>query len=471
MKLEPGQPRTMALAALFAGAVTLVPTLVLILMGHNAGRAAFDSVVYHERFIRQLAADWPHFDLSNPLTATTPGYHIVLAAMIKLGLSSELALRMISALIGASLGGFLAAWLAKRSSKYDAVLMIMPLACSSYVVQSGAWLLPDNLAWLGVATIMMLALHPSVSWKPVIFGSVALLGLVLVRQIHIWAASLVWLTAWLNARPTERSVFDPLPTRAWHAGVAVLLTLPAFAALAWFVHLWGGLTAPRFQVNITGIGVSTPAFMLVQLAVFSVGFSPWLLPPLVRATRKAPMPLVVAAGIGLLLAAFPNTTYNEDAGRFSGFWSLATLTPTMAGHSSPVFLVLAPIGAMVIAGSLIEIPRRTAWVFLGAFVAFTAAQCSTINSFQRYHEPMLLMLLALMSSVQPVTGRPVATKYLRPPAIALLCGLLLVVMFRSVRGEPVAPGAVPHPLHTSPDDPWYVAPVDGGASESISDPA
>src|SRR5688572_31422357 len=106
--------------------------------------------------------------------------------------------------------------------------MILPLACSSYVVQCGAWLLPDNLAWLGVATIMMLTLHPSVSWRPVILGSVVLLGLVMVRQIHIWAAGLVWLTAWLNARPTERSVFDELPTRSWHAGVAVLMTLPSF---------------------------------------------------------------------------------------------------------------------------------------------------------------------------------------------------------------------------------------------------
>ena len=320
--------------------------------------------------------------------------------------------------------------------------MILPLACSSYVVQSGAWLLPDNLAWLGVAAIMMLTLHPSVSWRPVILGSVVLLGLVMVRQIHIWAAGLVWLTAWLNARPTERSVFDDLPTRAWHSGVAVLMTLPAFLVLAWFLNLWGGLTAPRFQMNITGIGVSTPAFLLVQLAVFSVGFSPWLL---------------------------PSSTYNEEAGRFSGFWGLAKLTPVIAGHSSPAFLVLAPIGAAVFAGSLIEIPRRKAWVFMGAFIAFTAAQSNTINSWQRYHEPMLLMMLALMSSVQPVTGRPAATTYLRPVAITALCVLLLAVMLHGVRGEPVVRGTVPPPMHTSPDDPWY-EPVDADVQPPINEP-
>ncbi len=470
MKLEPGQPRTMAVAALFAGVVTLVPTLWLILTGHNAGRAAFDSIVYHERFIRDLAASWPRFDLSNPLTATTPGYHILLATLMQLGLTSELSLRLISALIGASLGGLLAAWLAKRSSKYDAVLLILPLACSSYVVQSGAWLLPDNLAWIGVATIMMLTLHPSVSWRPVILGSVVLLGLVLVRQIHIWAAGLVWLTAWLNARPTERSVFDSLPTRAWHTGVAAVMTLPAFAALAWFVQQWGGLTAPRFQTNITGVGVSTPAFILVQVAVFFVGFSPWLVPPMVRAVKGSPRVLLLAAAIGFLLAVIPNTTYNEDAGRFSGFWSLAKKLPTIAGHSSSAFLVLAPAGAAVIAGAMIEIPRRKAWVFLGALVAFTAAQCSTVNSFQRYHEPMLLMLLALMSSVQPVTGRFAATKYLRPMSVAVLCALLLLVMERSIRGEPIEPDAVPHPLHTMPGDPWYVGPGETDVNESISDP-
>jgi len=447
----------MTLAALLAGLVSLVPTLWLILTGHNSGRAAWDSVVFHERFIRQLAAEWPHFDVSNPLTATTPGYHILLAVLVVIGLGSELALRLASALIGASLCGLLAAWLAKRSSKYDAVLLTLPLACSSYVVVSGAWLLPDNLGWLGVATILMLTLHPSVSWKPVIISSLVLVGLVLVRQVHIWAAVMVWASAWLNARDTERSVFDAIPTRAWHAAVAGLMTLPAFAVLWWFVDLWGGLTAPRFQTNITGLGPATPAFQLVQIAVFSIGFLPWLGPPIARTWKRAPRVILAAAGIGFVLALLPNTTYSEDGGRYSGFWVLARLTPAILGHTSPVFLMLAPIGAVVFACGMVEAPRRTAWVLLGSFIAFAAAQSTTINSWQRYHEPMLLMLLAALSSVQPREFRHAMPAHLRLPCVSLLCALLLAVTYRSVQGEPVKRGTLPPPHYTSPDDPWYDA--------------
>ncbi len=455
MKFAPGQPKTMTLAALLAGVVSLVPTLWLVLTGHNSGRAAWDSVVFHERFIRQLAAEWPQFDVSNPLSATTPGYHILLATFVVIGLGSELALRLVSALIGASLCGLLAAWLAKRSSKYDAVLLILPLACSSYVVVSGAWLLPDNLGWLGVATILMLTLHPSVSWKPVITASVVLVGLVFVRQVHIWAAVMVWMSAWLNARDTARSVFDAIQTRAWHAAVAGLMTLPAFAVLWWFVDLWGGLTAPRFQTNITGFGPATPAFLLVQIAVFSVGFAPWLGPPVVRTWKRVPRVILAAAVVGLVLATLPDTSYSESDGRYSGFWALAKVVPTIAGRTSPVFLALAPIGAVVFACGLVEAPRRTRWVLLATFVAFATAQSTTINSFQRYHEPMLLILLAAISSVQPSAYRHAMPAKLRLPCVSLLCALLLAVTYRGVQGEPVVRGTLPPPNYTNPDDPWY----------------
>ncbi len=447
----------MFLAAVLACLVSLVPTMFLILTGHNSGRAAWDSVVFHELFIRQLAEGWPRFDFSNPLTATTPGYHVLLATFVVMGLGSEMALRIISALIGASLCGLLAAWLAKRSSKYDAVLLTLPLACSSYVVFSGAWLLPDNMGWLGVATILLLTLHPSVSWKPVILGSVALIGLVFVRQVHIWAAVMVWVSAWLNARDTERSVFDAIPSRAWHAGLAVLMTLPAFAVLWWFVDHWGGLTAPRFQTNITGLGPATPAFLLVQIAAFSVGFLPWLGPPIVRTWKRMPRVIVAAAAVGAVLAILPDTSFSESGGRYSGFWAFAKLTPPIAGRTSPFFVALAPIGAVVFACGLVEAPRRTAWVLLACLFAFAAAQSTTTNSFQRYHEPMILILLAAISSVQPREFRHAMPAHLRLPCVSLLCAMLLFVTYRGIQGEPVVRGTMPPPRYTSPDDAWYDA--------------
>lgn len=452
-------PRSGALAGVIVAAVALIPTLALILTGCNAGRAAFDSVVYHERFIRELASDWPRFDVSNPLTATTPGYHILLATLAHFGVGSETLLRLASAVIGACFCGYLGAGLARRCSRMDAVLLALPLACSSYVINSGAWLLPDNLAWMGVLSILYLSLRETRSWRPVILGAVLLLALVLVRQVHVWAAALVWLTAWLGARPTDRTAFDHIPSRALRAGVAVLLTLPAFAVIVFFVKHWGGLTPPRFQSDISGVNPATPAFLLVQMALFSAVFSPWLLTPVYRTIRRSPRVVLLAAGVGFVLAAVPVTRHDPSIGNYTGFWILTKLTPSIAGRTSPAFLVLAPIGAVMFAGAICELPRRQALVFLGALAAFAAAQSSTLNSWQRYHEPMLLMLLALVSASQPAVPRPAILRHARPWMIAGLCLFFLSILYTGVRGEPVDPNTPPPAKHTSPGDPWYMAPA------------
>lgn len=439
--------------ALVVAMLSLVTTLPLVVMGHNAGRAAWDSVVYHERFIRELSQDWPRFDCSNPLTATTPGYHLVLASLAAAGFGSEVILRSASALIAAVLCGGLACWLARRVSRLEAVLLAMPLVCSSYVIGSGAWLLPDNLAWLGVLGVLVCCLKRDTSWRMVAVASAVLVGLVLVRQIHIWAAGVIWLAAWLDAASDDRGVFADVPRRVRRAIVAALMTLPAFLALAWFVRLWGGLTPPRFQTDIAGANFATPAFILMQVAILSVGFAPWLAGSVLGSLRKRTGLMLLAAALGLLLAAFPVTTQSVEAGRFSGWWSLVGRAPVIAGHTSVVILALAPVGACVLAGALLGLPRRSAWILFGVFVAFTAAQTATINCWQRYHEPMLLILLAMIASMQPAE-RMGMWKVLRIPAVFVLCAVFGVIAFQSVRGYEVSPETPPSPEHRSPGDPW-----------------
>lgn len=479
MSTTPDQRRDTAVAASAAAGLTLLPALVLIAIGHNAGRAASDSIIYHDRFIRQLAADWPRFDLSDPLTATTPAYHIVMATAAAAGLDSEPVLRLLSAVIGAILAALLAAWCAKRAGVLNAVLLTLPLACSIYTLGSTAWLLPDNLAWTGVAAILMLALarpddRPGPTRFPIdrltIGAAAILIALVFTRQIHLWAAGLVWLAAWFNARPERTPAFTQIPARIPRVAVAVLLTLPAFLVVAWFVRHWGGLTPPRFQSDITGVNPATPAFILVQIAILAIGFGPWLLPAVLRAARHTLWILVVAAAIGLLLVTIPATTFNPiDAGRYSGWWSLARATPSLFGHTSPSFLVLAPLGAVLVAGALAAAPRRTGWILVGALVGFTAAQSATINSWQRYHEPFLIILLAMLAASQPAELRATPFARLRVPAMGLLALILSAVALLALRGPPIDPAAQPPPKHTSPGDPW--APQPPTAREIHEQPA
>lgn len=464
MRTTPDQRRDALTAAAIAALLALIPALVLIGLNHNSGRAAWDSIVYHEPFIRQLAADWPRFDLSNPLTATTPAYHLLLATLAAAGLDGQTPLRLASALTGAGLAAGVAAWCARRTRPLDAVLLTAPLACSVYTLGSSAWMLPDNLAWIGVAAVLTLALHETRSWRPVLAASIVLAGLVLTRQIHLWAAGVVWLAAWFSARPAGTPAFTQIPQRLPRVAAAALLTAPSFLIVAWFVHHWGGLTPPRFQSDITGINPATPAFILVQIAILSIGFGPWLLPGLLRVARHRPAVPLAALGVGLLLGVIPNTTFDPDAGRYSGWWSLVRAAPTLFGHTSVVFLVLAPVGAAVLAGALASVPPRVRWTTLGALIAFAAAQSATINAWQRYHEPFLIILLAMLAAAQPAELRTTPLARLRIPAMAGLCLILAAVTLQGLRGPFVAPGTLPPPKHTSPGDPWAQTPRPPGST-------
>ena len=446
--------RLLAIAAAFLA--LFLPASTVALLGFNAGRGAWDATVYHEPFVRQLAADFPRFDLSNPLTATTPGYHILLAGLSQIGLGSTLSLRLITALFGGLLIAALAAWLTRRVRPLDAVLLSLPLAASIYTFQASAFILPDNPAWLLVFLIIALCLRDPPGLGRLALAAALTALLVFTRQVHLWAAGVVWLAAWLGVTRTDPGLFTHLPRRIPRTLAAFSITLPAVAIVAWFIHHWGGLTPPRFQGDMHGGNPATPAFILVQIVVLAIGFGPWLLPAVLRAARDHAAILLAAAALGLLLALIPATTTEPAAGRYSGWWAVNAKAPVLFGRNSTLFLILAPIGAMLIAGPLLALPHRARWTLLGALTAFTLAQSATFFSWQRYHEPFLILFLAMLAGLQPPELRRTPFARLRAPAMALLCLLLVAISVPALRGTPVAPGTPPPPKHTSPDDPWAI---------------
>jgi len=441
-------------AVMAAFLALFLPAATLALLGLNAGRGAWDATVYHEPFIRQLAADFPRFDLTNPLTATTPGYHLLLATLSQIGLGSTLALRLITALFGGLLIAALAAWLTRRVRPLDALLLSLPLAASIYTFQASAFILPDNPAWLLVFLIIALCLHDSPGSTRLAIAAALTALLVFTRQVHLWAAGIVWLAAWLGVNRTEPGLFTALPRRIHRTLAAFAITVPAIAIVAWFIHHWGGLTPPRFQGDMHGGNPATPAFILVQIVILTVGFGPWLLPAVLRTARDNAGILLTAATLGLLLAVIPATTTDPAAGRYSGWWAINAKAPVLFGRTSTLFLILAPLGAVLIAGPLLALPHRARWTLLGALTAFTLAQSATFFSWQRYHEPFLILFLSMLAGLQPPELRATSFARLRLPAMAALCLILAAISFQALRGTPVAAGTLPPAKHTSPDDPW-----------------
>ena len=446
-------PRPALRAAAIAWLLAALPAAALVLAGHNAGRAAWDSTVYHEAVIRRFIADWPALDVTNPLTATTPGYHVLLAAIGVAVSPSSVALRLASVAIGASFVALVAGWCARRAGTRDGVLLALPLVASIYVLGSSAWLLPDNLGWLLVAAILALCLRPR--WRATdALAAGAMLGmLVLVRQSHAWAAAAVACAAWCgDDRPGDACAWKRPPAGApARVAVAGLAMLPAALALASFASLWHGLVPPRFQTDIAQGNAAVPAYALFQFALLGAAFLPWLWVPVADAWRTRRGWMVLAAIGGLALALVPATAPDGTAGRYSGWWSILAKVPAIGGRTSPVILVAAPLGAMLLAGALCSLTARARAVLAVAVVAFIAAQSANFYAWQRYHEPFVLLVLAMVSALASARVPPMRVG-VRVAGIGALVAVLAAVTWVSLNVAPVAPGEQPMPQHLTPEE-------------------
>lgn len=400
------------IAAAVVVAVFLAAALPLILSQNLMGRAAFDQLHYHEPVVRQFAAQWPRPDLSDYRSATTPGYHLVLAGFARYFSDSGMALQLAAASFTAALLGLLA-WICARISAAAgrSAILTLPMVASIYVFFPGVWLLPDNLGWLLVLVMGLL------SWRIACCRGAAalnftlaaalLFAVVLVRQSHFWTAGLLWLAAWIAAAPIGdgglMGMLSSLPRRLRGIALAAVATLPAAAALAWFARMWGGMTPPLFKGQYPELfNLATPAFILSLLAALSVFFGGFVGPAAWRVLKERPVGLALAMLAAAVVAAVPDTTYVHEQ-RSTGLWNLVKIGPVIGGHTSVVLLVLAPAGAWALLAWFCALGPRARWMFLCALGAFAAAQTATPLCWQRYIEPFLLMWLALAAAaVGPV---------------------------------------------------------------------
>jgi len=395
------------LAVIVAAGLSLAISLPLIFSGRVPLRVAFDVVVYHEPAARYFAADWPQFDLTDYLSATTPGYHLLLAGIIRTVSESRTVLQLASAVIAAALAGVVGLTCGLRLPwKHAAGLTALVVLCP-YVVQSGAWTLPDDLGWLGVAAILALAFGQQRPAARIIASGLVLALLVLVRQAHLWAAAAVFASAWLVATPPGgliRTVLFRWPKRLPWAFLALACITPAVLVLAYFYSLWHGLTPPRFAAQHQGLNFATPAFVLANLGIVSVFFSPLLARAALATWREGRGWLIVALLLGLIAARAPDTTYSLDAGRYSGLWNLAKIGP-VEGQTSMIILGLAVLGSLAAVVWVRALPQRHGAVFLATLIAFTAAQTANHHCWQRYVEPLVLILTVLAAaSIAGTTG-------------------------------------------------------------------
>jgi hypothetical protein len=484
-------PLRNALPAIILCVLYLGAAIPLIAGGHMRGRGAGDHIKFHMPVIRAFADQMPSPDLSDYDSATTPGYHLLMAtASLAVG-TTDLSLQTVNTLITCALLALLATACARRAGPATATLVCLPFLASLYVFTSGVWLLPDNLGWLGVLVVLLLALRDRFEARTLLIAGAALVMLVFVRQIHIWTAAALWTAAYVcpprrrprihgnagaTSAPALLDLLADIPARLRGTLEMGIVTIPAFLLLVIFLSIWGGLIPPQFQAKYHGFSPATPAFVLALLAIYSCFFGADLWAPLVDLWRRHRPVLIGAIAIGLLCALLPATTYSEPDGRYSGIWNIVRKIPTIGGRTSPLFVALAPLGAAALCAWAHALPRRMTWVILASLGAFIAAQSASPMLWQRYNEPLLLMVVAIMASSvrEPVPTpdilRGIVPLWRRAGPVCLALLLAANTTINLARATPPVPREAPadasasarHRYHPGPHDTHRIGESENG---------
>jgi hypothetical protein len=355
---------------------------------------AFDEINYHRPIIATMAADFPAVDIVNYNAAMAPGYHVAMAAVLRVT-GSWTAVRAANLAIGVLLivlAGHVA-W--QLSGEWSAALTTLTLAASSYVVSGSVWLTTDNLGLLlAMGSLSLVILRRPIQARSLASGVVGALS-ALVRQIHVWTSVPLIVDALWTDAPTGDG-------RAWRRLASVAPAVLPVVAVGLLVLLWGGLLPPRFVGHHEGWNPVAFAFGLSLLGVFGL---PWLLAmtaDLRLALESRPgLPVIVVA----LCASLVPTTYAVRDGRWGGWlWELVRWSPT-AFERSLLVPGLAVAGACTVLTLVYRASRagrsREAIVLVVALAAWMAAQSANFQAWQRYFEPAILILLSWLIALAP----------------------------------------------------------------------
>jgi hypothetical protein len=400
------------LCALFGALVWPV-----VLSGRGGPTLSLAQKNFHEPVIRQFAADWPHVDLVNYNSATTPGYHLLIALCSRFLSPDRIALQMISSLL--SLGMIAAVFrsCSRHVGPWIALALTLPVLCSTYVIGSSIWLTTDNAAWLPVVLALGgLVMLPPTADRLARWGIYATVA-VFVRQIHLWLAGPLWLTAALFGRfgrPVAASSPEERPRGLAFAVPALLAPVALFVT---FFFVWGGMAPPTLEEKVSA-GIS-PAAYAVALAMFG-GFGVFFLPAFVTsASSLAPrgVGLWLAVAAAVIASIIGPTSYDVEAGRWGGLiWQIVARLPAIADRSL-VFPPLAALGGYVLVTAWRGARRagrmREASMLMIALGCWLLAQSANKLCFARYFEPMVLIALAWLA-IMSSTARDGAAAQARP---------------------------------------------------------
>ena len=378
---------------------------------------AFDATRFHVPAIARLARQLPRLDISQFEAAMSPGYHVLMALCWRSGLSSLTALSWVNALIGLAFVLTLLRCLERHAGACRAGWLVLPLACSPYVIRGSIWLMTDNTAWLLVVLAMNSLMATRGTVAAAVRAGLLAAGAVWTRQVQLWLVVPLVIGFWPRIRRIALAVVPPLTVCAWL-----------------FVQ-WGGLVPSTFRSVNVGSGFN-PAFVPMTLALCGA-FGIFMVAPCRRewldSSRDS---LVLGATVtGLMPALLIPTSCSHEAGRWGGaLWELVRVTPVVLDRSLTM-AVLGALGGMVLAmlwrRAQAAGQERIAVILFACLAASMIGHSASSRAFQRYAEPMTLIAVTWLAAL----GARPASRWQRvlplvPAALQVL--LLLVSLHRAV---------------------------------------
>ncbi len=415
------QGKDKAFTILLCMGIFYVLALPLILFNINYGRAFDDQKLFHYptilHFIQSL-------DFSDYPSATTPGYHVLLGFVGQLFSSNEIILKLTSSAFTAALIGIIVERLYSHFGKLHSILLSLPMILSIYIFPSGVWLLPDNLAWLTVLGVFIIATKSELLNKHFLYLAFILILAMMVRQPFLWLASTIWASALAYYSYNTAELSD----RGSFLLKGVLATLPAFAIFYYFYVLWGGLVPPSFQNSHQNISLATPAFFLSVFAFYSLFFLPVMYGTIRDVISSSKFKWVMfGCVIGFIIAVIPDTSYSKELGRYSGLWNFVKIAPTIADKSTFIML-LSSLGGGLFVLFCTVLPPRIRLIFALSTIAFVFSLMPNKYVFERYMSGYIFIFIycTLCHIKLKNNPLPAVVAWSGPVIFAAFNGLVLV---------------------------------------------
>lgn len=444
--------------------------LPVVLMRAGGTSEYADMVMYHMPIIERMLADWPRVDVVHYESATTPGFHVLMAAAWRMT-GREAAMLAMNSLFGVTLIAAVYFGARRYAGGWGALALTLPLAFSPYVLGATIWLTTDNAAMLFVTLALGTATIARASDARLLAGGIAAAAAVSMRQIHVWLAAPLGF-AGLIASPLAVIVpralrwgdSDPLAPRRSAGALAagcIAAALPLMV-LGYFMWRWGWKLTPvtddpAILKHARGPNPAAPAFALALTGAFGVFFVPlcWKRMSAIRPNDAAAWFVTAAA---LALATFTPTSYlwtEEWMPRAYGWlWRIVEKFPAPMDRSV-IITSAAPVGGLILLAmyrSACDAGKRVpAGVLLLSMLGWLCAQTMNSMAWQRYFEPFILLMLIWLGAMtcaregpRPMTPEgkvapPRASRrhpwsvWLGPPALAACqLGLCAITLYREV---------------------------------------